>query len=143
MCRQPLDLYELRPKSQIAYLSENGWHFNQPACEYAISLMRKKNAGTGKLERLTMMKKEEVEELLKKYGIVLENNVGFDHVYVANKARYSYYKSSLQDEKCLALYIKNEVDNIMSSDGTIMREWVAKMKGNGMPIPWKQLVEDE
>lgn len=143
MCRQPLDLYEPRPKSQVAYLNENGWHFNNAALAFAVSLMRRKNPATGKLERLPMMKEEEVNELMKKYGITLENNIGKDHVYVANKAKYCYFKSSIPDEKSLALYIKNEVDSIMSSDGTIMREWVAKLKGNGIPVPWRQLVEDE
>lgn len=143
MCRQPLDMYELRPKSQIAYLSENGFHFNEPACMYAVSLMRKKSTATGKLERIPFMKKEEVDELLKKYGITLDNNAGYDHVYVANKAKYMFYKNSIPDDRCLAVYIKNTVDDVMASDGTIMREWIAKMKGNGIPIPWRQLVEDE
>ena len=39
MCKQALDLYDMRPQSMIAYLSNYSWHFNEPLCRYAISLM--------------------------------------------------------------------------------------------------------
>ena len=143
MCRQPLDVYDVRPRSQEAYLSQNGWHFNDAACKYAVSLMRKRNAATGKMEQIPFMEAAEVDELLKRNGVVLENKVGMDYVYVANMGKYDFFKSSVPDERHLALYIKDVVDDVDAPDGYIMAEWYAKMVRDGMPVPWKMFNEDD
>lgn len=143
MCRQPLDIYDVRPRSQEAYLASNGWHFSESACRYAVSLMRKKNIATGKLEKLPIMEAEEVDELLKRHGIVLDNKIGMDYVYVANKGRYDFMKKSVPDEKHLAMYIKDVVDDDDAPDGYIMAEWYAKMVRAGIPVPWKMFNEDD
>lgn len=142
MCRQPLDLYDVRPRSQSVYLAANGWHFNEASCEYAVSMMRRKNPSTGKIEQLPPMSKEEIKELLKRNNVTLENNVGMDFVYVANKGRYDFFKSSVPDEKHLALYIKDVVDDVDAPDGTIMCEWYAKMVRGGIPVPWKMFNDE-
>ena len=71
MCRQALDMFDIRPQSMTMYLSNWGWHMNKPLCEYAISLMKKEV--NGKKESITPKKKEEVESLFTKYGIKLDN----------------------------------------------------------------------
>ena len=38
----PLDIYDDMPRAMQAYISNYGWNFNKRACEYAVSLMRKK-----------------------------------------------------------------------------------------------------
>ena len=48
----PLDAYDMKPEGMIAYLRYNGWHFNKKMCDWAITLMRKTNATTGKLEKV-------------------------------------------------------------------------------------------
>lgn len=68
-------------------------------------------ASTGKTRKLEAMKKDEVEELLKKYGIKLEKDAGYDCVYVANMAKADYYKSSIADESHLALFVKDYIDD--------------------------------
>ena len=143
MCRQPLDIYDLRPRSQEAYLSQNGWHFNEAACKYAVSLMRKRNAATGKMESIPIMEAEEVDELLKRHGVILDNKIGTDYVYVANMGRYDFLKSSVPDERHLALYVKDVVDDVDAPDGYIMTEWYAKMVRAGIPVPWKKFIEDD
>lgn len=143
MCRQPLDLYDVRPRAQSAYLAMNGWHFNESACRYAVSLMRKRNIATGKMEKLPIMEAEEVDEMLKRHGIVLDNKIGMDYVYVANKGRYDFLKKSIPDEKHLAQYIKDVVDDDDAPDGYIMTEWYAKMVRAGIPVPWKMFNEDD
>lgn len=143
MCRQPLDLYDVRPRAQSAYLAMNGWHFNESACRYAVSLMRKRNIATGKMEKLPMMEAEEVDEMLKRHGIILENNVGMDYVYVANKGRYDFLKKSIPDEKHLAQYVKDVIDDDDAPDGYIMCEWYSKMVRAGIPVPWKKFNEDD
>ena len=143
MCRQPLDIYDVRPRAQEAYLSQNGWHFNDAACRYAVSLMRKRNVATGKMEQLPMMEAQEVDEVLKRNGVVLENKIGMDYVYVANKCKYDFYKKSVPDERHLSQYVKDVVDDEDAPDGYILSEWYAKMVRAGIPVPWKMFNEDD
>lgn len=138
--RIPLDMYDEIPEEMRRYLKHNGWHFNKKACEFAVSLMRKKNASTGKLERVEMMTKEQVDNILAKYGITLENNVDYDYIYIANMAKADMYKSSITDEQHLAMYIKDVIDDVDAGDGEVMREWDAKMTSRGIPVEWEDLL---
>ena len=138
--RTPLDMYDKIPEEMRKYLSINGWHFNKKACDYAVSLMRKRNPTTGKAERMEPVGKELVDAMLAKYGISLENNVGYDYVYVANMAKADFMKSSITDEQHLALYVRDVIDDIDAGDGEVMREWDAKMTSRGMPIEWSDLL---
>lgn len=133
-------MYDEIPEEMRKYLSINGWHFNKKACDYAVSLMRKKNPTTGKAERIEPIGKALVDAMLAKYGISLENNVGYDYVYVANMAKADLMKSSITDEQHLALYVRDVIDDIDAGDGEVMREWDAKMTSRGMPIEWSDLL---
>ena len=64
--RQPLDLYDDMPRDMRKYLSNNGWHFNKKACDFAVSLMKKENQSTKKKEKIEPYTKEQVDEMLKK-----------------------------------------------------------------------------
>lgn len=138
--RIPLDMYDEIPDEMRRYLKQYGWHFNRKACEFAVSLMRKKNATTGNLDRVEMMSKEQVDALLTKYNITLDNNVDYDYIYVANMAKADVYKSSIPDEQHLAMYIKDIVDDIDAGDGEIMREWDAKMTSRGIAVEWDDIL---
>ena len=125
-----LDLYDELPKSMRKYLMHNGWHFNKHLCEYAVSLMKKQG------KRLDPISKENVDKLLEQYKIQLDNNVGYDYVFVANMCKADYYGSSIMDDKHVALYIKDTIDDEDAADGTTMRRWYATMVGNGIMIDW-------
>lgn len=142
MCRLPLDLNAVRPRAMARYLYNNGWHFDKKTCKYAVSLMRKKNSVNGQLEAIQPMEKEQVDELLKRYNVKLQNDVGHDAVYVANFGKNTLTKS-VQDEQHLALYVKEVVDDPNAADGTIMREWYARMIAAGLVVDWLDLLDDE
>ena len=129
--RLPLDMYDGIPAEMRKYLRFHGWHFNKKACDFAVSLMRKKNASTGKTEKIEPFTKDQVDSMLAKYGVTLENNVDYDYVYVANMGKADLLKSSITDEQHLALYVKDVVDDVDAGDGEIMREWDAKMTSRG------------
>lgn len=120
---------------KAAYLAENGWHFNKRACEDAVRMMKRKGPG-GKAEPLDPWNKEQVDELLQKYGVKLDNKIGYDYVYVANMAKADFYKSSLPDEQKVAMYIKDVVDDIDAADGEIFLGWYAKAIARRMPVDW-------
>ena len=138
----PLDIYELfvMPKEQIAYLSNNGWHFNKELYEFASTAMYKYNKQTQKDEKIPMIKKDEVDALLKKYNITLDNSDGYDYVYVAQMCKADFLGSSVADEHRMAMFIKDMCDDADQADGFILRRWIADMTGKGEQIDWLQYI---
>lgn len=141
MRRIPLDMYdEDIPEEMKKYLAHNGWHFNKKACDFAVGIMKKKNTATGKMEKLEPLTKEQVDAMLTRFGITLENNVGYDYIYVANKGKHILLKSSVADEQHLALYVKDVIDDSQIGDGEIMRKWDAEMTSRGIPVQWDDIL---
>lgn len=140
MVRQALDVYDDYPPEMKSYLRHNGWHFNKKAFEYAKNLMERKNTSTNKVEKVDCWTKEEVDDLMKREGIVLENNVGYDYVYVAAMCKADFYKSSIPDDSHAAKFVKDVVDDDDGADGMIMREWYAKMVSKGIPVDWSEIM---
>lgn len=138
MCKQALDIYDMRPHSMIAYLSNWGWHFSQSLAEYAVSKMYKEV--NGKKEKIQPKKKEDVEALFTKYGIKLEDKFSYDHWFVFHMACADYW--SFMDEKMMCLFTKTYCEDVDTSDGFIMRRWYATMVGNGEPIYWSDFLYD-
>lgn len=109
-----LDTKDKLPAGMENYLSYNGWHFNKRLCEYACSKMKKGQV------RITPWTKEEVEGLLTKYNVVLDNNNGYDAVYVANMAKADFMGSSLVNEQQVAKYVKDYLDDVDGYDEIAM-----------------------
>lgn len=140
MCKQALDLYDMRPLSQIAYLSSYSWHFTEKLCRHAVSLMYYKEGD--KEKQMEFTPKEKVEELLTKHGIKLEKKINYDFVYL-----YHMYCSDLKgkapvDEKMILLISKAIFEDVDVADGTTMRRWYATMVGNGEPVYWSEFLDD-
>lgn len=130
------------PPAMMNYMMNYRWHFSKKASDYAASLMRRKKEGTeDETEPIKPYTKEEVDQLLKKYNVKLENNQLWDYVYIANKAKADYWGRSISDEQHLALHIKDEIDDVDRKEGVIMKMWYAMVYGNGMVIPWNELMD--
>lgn len=113
------------------YIAENGWHFNQAACEYAVQYLKGRDK-----KPIKPYSKEEVDELLKKNGVVLENNKGFDYVYVANMAKSDMDGSPLSDDRSIASYVKIVIDDVDAAEGEVMGCWYTKMIFRRNPVDW-------
>ena len=139
MCKQALDLYDMRPQSQIAYLSNYSWHFSEKLCRFAVSLMYYKEGD--KEKQMEYTPKEKVEELLTKHGIKLEKKINYDFVYLYHMYFCDLKKSPFDDKQKLliAKYIFEDED---VADGTTMRRWYSTMVGNGEPIYWSDFLDD-
>ena len=97
-----LDARDKFPSGMEEYLSHYGWHFSKAMCDWACSRMyRTDNAG--KRNYITPWSKEEVDSLLKKYNITLNNKIGYDYVFAANMCKADYMGSSITDEQRVAL----------------------------------------
>lgn len=140
MNRQALDTFIDITEDMKKYLRHNGWHFNKKAYDYAVSKMKRKNPSSDKMEKVEPVTKEQVEEMLVKNGVKVENSVGYDCAYVATMIKADFWKSSIEDERHMALMIKNFIDDADQADGYIMFRWYADSIRNGLPIFWEDLV---
>lgn len=129
-----LDNYSILPSGMREYVENYGFTFNKKAYEYAVSLMRGKN---GKIQPA---KKEEVEELLKRYGIELQKNKGYNAAFVFSMAKADFWQSSIADEHHLALFVKDYIDDPDGNDEIPFRRWLATMVAVGEPVYWEELI---
>ncbi len=130
----------MMPAEMKAYLRNYGYSFSRKACEFAVSHMRKANRSSGKMEKIEPYSKEMAEELLANHGVKLENNIGFNFVYVLNMSLADYWKESIDDEEHLAKHVKAIIDDVDDNPDNLFRMWIAKMDGNGIPIPWEDIL---
>lgn len=129
-----LDLYEEMPKAMRSYLSNYGWNFNKKAFDCAVNKMTKKG------EKVNTMSKSEVEEILEKHGINLENNIGYNAAFVYNMGLADYMKSSIADEAHLALYVKDVIDDTDNKGGNVFRKWYVDCVAKGEPVFWEDML---
>ena len=134
-----LDSRDKYPSGMEDYLAFNGWHFNKKMCEWAVSKMYKINVAKRK-EYITPYTKETVENLLKVNGVKLDNDVGYDAVYVANMAKADFYGSSISDDAHLAKFIKDYLDDPDGYDGIVFTRFYADCIGSGTPIMWVDML---
>lgn len=124
--KQDLTEYDVKPKEFINYLKYYGPHFNRKLCEFACKQFSKQDYN-----------KEKLNILLQAYNIELEDSQLHDGVYVANWAKSTFYGSSIQDEKHLALFLKD----IFSKEGDlIFNRWYADTSKRGIAIEWEDMV---
>ena len=131
MIRTSLNLYDDRPISMKRYLKYYGQHFNKKLCKFAVSKM-----DHGK----TPVSKEQVDNILNKYNIELENNELYDYVYVYNMGNNDFMGSSIADEKHLAMYVKDVIDDEDGYDGIVFNRWYADTVSTGIPIEWDEML---
>lgn len=113
------------------YLRYYGEHFNKKLCDFAVKRMKH-----GKQP----VQKDRVEEILSKHSISLQNNELYDHVYVFNMGNNDFMGSSIADEKHLALYVKDVIDDADGYDGIVFNRWYADTVHLGIPIDWDEMV---
>ena len=134
-----LDNRDRLPAGMEDYLAQNGWHFNKKMCNWATSKMKKKDP-SGKIVKLSPYTKDDVDVVLKRNNIMLENDWGYDAVYVANMCIADFLGSSILDENKMALYIKDVIDDPDGYDGMVFTRFYADCVGSGKPIMWEDML---
>jgi len=134
-----LDARDKFPSGMEEYLAQNGWHFSKKMFEWVASNMYKKDLNGRKI-KIQSFTKEEVDELLKRYGIVLNNKFGYDYVFAANMCKADYFGSSITDERHLALFIKDYVDDPDGYPELPFTRFFADTIGKGLPINWEDMI---
>ena len=134
-----LDARDSFPSGMEEYLAHNGWHFSKKMFEWVTSNMYKKDAN-GKRVKIQVISKEGTDELLKRYGIVLDNKYGYDYVFAANMCKADYLGSSVPDEQHLALFVKDYVDDPDGYPELPFTRFYSDCIGTGTPIPWEDVI---
>lgn len=134
-----LDARDQFPSGMEEYLAQNGWHFSKKMFEYASDRMYKKEP-SGRKTKLVVLTKEMVDELLKKYGVNLENKYGYDYVFAANMCKADYLGSSVPDEQHLALFVKDYVDDPDGYPELPFTRFYGDCIGTGTPIAWEDVI---
>lgn len=134
-----LDAREVFPSGMEEYLSQYGWHFSKKMCEWAVSRMYKRNSLDKKIP-IQSWNKDSVDKLLNKYGVTIENKIGYDYVFAANMCIADYYGSSIIDEQHVALFIKDYVDDSDGYEELPFTRFYADCIGSGVPINWEDML---
>lgn len=134
-----LDAREVFPSGMEEYLSQYGWHFSKKMCEWAVSRMYKRNSLDKKIP-IQSWNKDSVDKLLNKYGVTIENKIGYDYVFAANMCIADYYGSSIIDEQHVALFIKDYVDDPDWYEELPFTRFYADCIGSGVPINWEDML---
>ena len=138
MRRSNFTQYDDYPRALISYMRNYGPHFNKKLFEFAVSLITKEV--DGRERKLIPYTKEEVDDLLKMHKVVPERNQLYDAAYVANMGKADYLGSSIEDERHLALYVKDVIDDIDAEDGIVFNRWYADMSYSGIAIDWEAML---
>ena len=99
-----------------------------------------KKEPNGRKIKVSAFSKEAVDELLKRYGINLDNKFGYDYVFAANMCRADYFGSSVTDEQHLALFVKDYVDDPDGYEELPFTRFYSDCIGKGIPIPWEDVI---
>ena len=138
MTNTDLTQYDIKPEGMINYLRYNGPHFNKKLLDFAVSKMTKK---VGNVEqKIIPVVKEKADTMLKQYGIELKNNQLYDYLYVANMCKADFLGSSIADERHMALYIKDVIDDDDAYDGIVFNRWYADMCRKGIVVNWEEMI---
>ena len=139
MHRPRLDSRDKFPSGMEEYLMQNGWHFNKKMCDWAVGKMKKKNQ-LNKVDKITPYTKENLESMLSSNNVNIENDVGYDALFVLNMAKADFHGSSIKEESSLVKYVKDYLDDPDGYDGIAMTRFYADCIGKGEIIPWEDLL---
>ena len=139
MERASLSQYEEYPKEMLVYMRHYGPHFNRKMFEFAVSQMTYEDED-GKEKSVTPYTKDEISNLLSMHGVEVRRNQLYDAAYVATMCKADFLGSSIKDEKHLALYVKDVIDDIDAPDGLVFNRWYADMCYKGIAIDWEEML---
>lgn len=133
-----LDYKTKFPSGMEEYLEYYGWHFSKKMVEWATSRMYKTE---GNVKRyLDPITKDQLDSLVKTYGIQFECKFEYDCLYVANMAKADFLWSSLQDERQLLQYVKDYTEDPDGYEGLPFTRFYADCIGSGTAIPWEDVI---
>lgn len=128
-----LDIYGTIPSAMRTYLSNYGFNFSKKMYEWAVSMMKGKTP-------VTPMSKEEVYAILKKYGVELKNDNGYNACYVFAMAKSDYMGSSLPNEQYIAKFVQDYLGDEDGSPEMPFRYFYSLCSAKGIAINFEDML---
>lgn len=135
-----LDSYSKFPSGMEDYLESYGWHFSKNMYNWAISMLKKENPTTKRKDNLDAYTKEQIDEMIKKYGVTIQNHKGYDVYYLVNVMKAGTLKSSVDDEIHLIKAAKDVIDDINGYPESTFTRFYADCIAKGLPIMWEDML---
>lgn len=132
---QEIKTAQKSPSGFDEYMATYGGHFSKNMCEWAVGMMKGKDK-----KRIEPWSKEQVDNMLKRYGITLENDKGYDKVYVANMCKADFFEKSVPDESHVAMYVKDLLDDPDGYDELVFNRFMMDCIGKGVPVMWEDML---
>jgi hypothetical protein len=123
------------PEDMKLYLSNYGRHFNKKMYEFAVSNMYKSGG-----QKIQPVNKAILDNKMKQYGVVLENNTLYDGCYAWSMCEADYLGSAMRNEQYQVLFVKHLIDDPDAVDGQIFNRFYAAMCLQGIPIDWEEMI---
>jgi hypothetical protein len=95
----------------------------------------KKKGQLNKLDKITPYTKESLDSMLKTNNITIENDIGYDALYVLNMAKADYHGSSIVEDSRMIKFVKDYLDDADGYDGIALTRFYADCIGKGEIIP--------
>ena len=134
-----LDSYGTYPSGMQEYLSMYGWHFNKKMYNWAVSLLKRYNVAP-KPDQSDVATKEQIDDMIKRHNIQINNLIGYDYCYELNKVKAVHLKHSIEDEVHLLKYLKQCLDEPNSYDEKPFTHFYADCIAKGIPIMWEDML---
>jgi hypothetical protein len=131
--------YDEIPDGMKHYINNYGCHFNKKLYEEAVSRMFKEDE-EGKEESIKPYSKEQVERLLESYSIKLKRNKLYDACYVACMCKADYFGKSVPDERHMAMFIRDMIDDPDAEEGFIFNRFIADCMFMNNPVEWEDII---
>jgi hypothetical protein len=138
MVRDNFTRYDEYPQAMLAYLRNYGPHFNRKLFEFAVSKMTKRVDGIEK--KIAPISKEDVDNIMRMNNIEAKRGQLYDCAYVANMCKADFLGSSIIDDKHLAMYVKDVIDDIDAPDGLVFNRFYADCCYSGIAIDWEEMI---
>lgn len=139
MERRRLTDFDIYPEAMLIYMRNYGPHFNKKLHDFAVSKMTKKDAN-GREVPINPYTKDSIETILKNNNVTVKNNQLYDSVYVANMCAADFLSSSVPDERHLALYVRDVIDDVDAPDGLLFNRFYADCSYKGIAIDWEEML---
>lgn len=123
-------------EGEAQYMDANQGHFSKALAQWAISRMRLRD-NKGNLVKLDAVSFEESERILKDHGIGIKEESVYDAWYLYNMC-LADYKRSLAEQKDIAMYIDETINDPDCDPTAVLACFRAKMDTMRVPIHWER-----
>lgn len=126
-------------EGEAQYMDANQGHFSKKLAEWAISRMMTKDPATGRMVKAPYHPIEEMENAMHAIGTRVSDECIYDAWYLYNMC-FADYRNSLDDERRIARYIDETINDPDGCPEMVLACFRAKMDVLGIPIFWERMM---